>query len=298
MAETLLVRYGELALKSPPVRRQFEDRLKHNLLSALGRAGMSALLRADRGHLYLEVADARAALPHVARVFGVVSVSPVVVLPADVESVAREVVERIVPGIPEGTRFAVRARRTGTHPFTSQQLAARVGEAVLEASPSRSLRVDLSHPQFEIELEVRANRTYLSTERFAGPGGLPLGVAGRVGAYVDGVRGALGAYLLMKRGCRASLVASAEGSPLVEATLRRFDPDLAPEGPLPPEDAWARLKERAVEEDLEGVALALSPAEMTSARAYFGELVLFSPTVGLSEKEVEERWSAVRALAG
>ena len=60
------------------------------------------------------------------------------------------------------------------------------------------------------------------------PGGLPLGVAGRVVALVDGTRGALGAWLMMKRGCRCAFISTEGGRAHVEEVLRRFDPKSAP----------------------------------------------------------------------
>ncbi len=297
MGETLLVRYGELALKSPPVRRQFETQLKRNILEAFQRAGLSCTLSADRGHLYVEVAEARAAVPVLRRIFGVVSVSPVEVVPSDVEGIATEAVRLSREHLTKGGSFAVRARRNGTHPFTSQALAARVGEAVLAANPDREIRVDLGHPDLEIHVEVRANRTYLSLTRYPAPGGLPLGVAGRVGALVDGPRGALGAYLMMKRGCRVLPVTAGPGDPLARVVLQCFDPRLMLEGPLDPGSTWERLRQKAREEHLDGVALPLKVEEFASAREFFGEVVVFSPTVGLPEEEVLGRWSVVEELA-
>lgn len=297
MAETLLVRYGELALKSPPVRRQFETQLKRNILEAFQRAGVTCTLTADRGHLYVEVGDAGAAVPVLRRIFGVVSVSPVQVVASDLAGIADEAVRLSQGHLAPGNSFAVRARRNGTHPFTSQEVAARVGEAVLAANRDRGIRVDLSHPDLEVHVEIRANRTYLSLARFPAPGGLPLGVAGRVGALVDGPRGALGAYLMMKRGCRVLPVTVGAGDPLARQVLQRFDPRLTLEGPVDPASTWERLRRKAEEEHLDGVALPLLVEEFVSARDYFGEVVVFSPTVGLPEKEVQERWSAVEELA-
>ncbi len=297
MGETLLVRYGELALKSPPVRRQFETQLKRNILEAFQRAGLSCTLSADRGHLYVEVASATAAVPLLRRIFGVVSVSPVEVVPTDVEGIAKEAVRLSRESLRAKGSFAVRARRNGTHPFTSQELAARVGEAVLAANPDRDIRVDLGHPEVEIQVEVRDNRTYLSLGRYSAPGGLPLGVAGRIGALVDGPRGALGAYLMMKRGCRVLPVTAGLGDPLARETLQRFDPRLVLEGPLDPGSTWERLREKAQTEHLDGVSLPLQVEQFAPAREFFGEVVVFSPTVGIPEEEVLSRWSSVEELA-
>ena len=298
MAGTLLVRYGELALKSPPVRREFERTLRRNLLDQFVRSGVTGRLRSDRGHLYVEADDPATALRIVRRVFGVTSVSVVHEVVTDPPAVRERLLALAEPRLTPGISFAVRARRTGQHPFTSQELAGELGAAVLEQYANRGLTVDLDHPSVELFVEVRGPKTYLYFDRAAGPGGLPLGVAGRLVALVDGTRGALGAFLMMKRGCRVSLVVVPSGEALAHGTLTRFDPaiDLASAGPDP--DRWSRvLAEVAERTHADGIVLPIDVDAYPEARARWGDRVLFSPTVGLSDDEVEERWKNVAELA-
>lgn len=296
MAETLLLRYGELALKSAPVRREFEGRLRGNLLKAFLRAGVECTVTSDHGHLYLGVADAREAIPVARRVFGLVSVSPVVVLPTDLDALSEHVVRHARDWM-EGTRFAIRTRRTGTHPFTSHDVDVRLGADVLRALEDRRFKVDLTAPEAEIEVEIRGPRTYVYTERFPGPGGFPVGVAGNVGAHVTGIRGALGAWMMMKRGCRVYPVGNPSEPGLLD-TLARYDPDLDITRSAPDEaGAWTLLGELGVRYRLAGVALPLSVEEYPRARAHWGETVIFSPTVGMTDSEVEARWHEIEELA-
>jgi tRNA uracil 4-sulfurtransferase len=292
-----MVRYGELALKSPPVRREFERTLRRNLLDQFVVAGLSCRVRSDRGHLYLDVDDARAAAHVARRVFGVTSVSPARDVATDKAVIGPTLLEMADALLPPGTRFAVRARRTGQHSFTSQELAAELGGVVFDKWPDRDLKVDLDHPQTELHVEVRGPRTYLYTERFEGPGGLPVGVAGRVVALVDGARGALGAYLMMKRGCKCYLVVPPHLDSGWPETLKRLDPHVQLTSM---DDGNATLQE-VVERVLEashadGVVLPLTVDEFPDARARWGDRVLFSPTVGLTDEEVDRRWNAVREL--
>ena len=197
MTGLVLVRYGELALKSPPVRRDFESSLRRNIVQQFAREGLELRLGSDRGHLYAEVADPGPAVRILRRVFGVTSVSVVHEVATERDLLRAKLLELAGPRLAPGASFAVRARRVGSHPFTSQELARDLGSDVLEAFPDRGLRVDLTHPQVELFVEVRGPRTYLYFDRLSGPGGLPLGVAGNLVALVDGPRGALGAYLMM-----------------------------------------------------------------------------------------------------
>jgi tRNA uracil 4-sulfurtransferase len=298
MAVTLLVRYGELALKSPPVRREFESTLRRNILDQFVRDGLPGRLRSDRGHLYVEADDGDRAVRLLRRVFGVTSVSIVYEVPSEREKIRDRLLELAEPRLTPGARFAVRARRTGQHPFTSQQLAGDLGGDVLERFADRHLRVDLENPEVELFVEVRGPRTYLYFDRATGPGGLPLGVAGRLVAYVDGKRGALGAYLMMKRGCRVGLVTTPDASLLAAEVLRRFDPGAVVESAAPEPEAWSRqLAALADRSHADGVILPLSVEEYDAARTTWGDRVLFSPTVGLADEEVESRWQNVVALA-
>jgi tRNA uracil 4-sulfurtransferase len=299
MAALLLVRYGELALKSPPVRREFESSLRRNIVQQFVGAGLELRLRSDRGHLYAEVGDPDRGASLLRRVFGVTSVSVVHEVPTERDLLRAKLLELASPRLERGRSFAVRARRTGSHPFTSQELARDLGSDVLEAFPDRGLRVDLTRPDVELFVEVRGPRTYLYFDRRSGPGGLPLGVAGRLVALVDGQRGALGAYLMMKRGCRVALAAPPAGVPDVRPTLLRFDPTavVAPLDPAP--DAWtSSLVAMAASFRADGVVLPLHVDDYPGARAAWGETVLFSPTVGLRDDEVNARWDQVIDLAG
>lgn len=292
----LLVRYGELALKSPPVRREFEHRLRRNILDQFLAGGVDCRLRADHGHLYVESELAEPALSALRRVFGITSVSRVEQVPTERGAIRDQLLALADPKLSEGASFAVRARRTGQHPFTSQELARDLGGDILARWPDRHLTVDLDHPKVELFVEVRGPRTYLSTDRVEGPGGLPLGVAGQVVALVDGPRGALGAWMMMKRGCRCAIVATGEGESLARGVLHRFDPNArieVTEGGA----GESRIESVASATHADGVVLPLAVDDYPGARGRWGDVVVFSPTVGLSEDEVNGRWQTIARLA-
>ncbi|HLM91757.1 MAG TPA: THUMP domain-containing protein [Thermoplasmata archaeon] len=298
MTVQLLVRYGELALKSAPVRREFEGALRRNLLDQFVHGGMAGRVRSDHGHLYVEAEEAAPALRMIARVFGVTSASVVHEVPTDRTLLTARLLELAEPRLHPGASFAVRARRTGQHPFTSQELARDLGGDVLDRFPDRHLRVDLEHPEVELFVEVRGPRTYLYFDRVEGPGGLPLGVAGRLVALVDGPRGALGAYLMMKRGCRVGLVVAPRGETFARDVLARYDPAvrLTP-APAAVEEWPAALGSLAEELHADGVVLPLAVDDYPGVLGRWGDRVIFSPTVGLTEPEVEERWQSVAERA-
>ncbi|MCI4358434.1 MAG: THUMP domain-containing protein [Thermoplasmata archaeon] len=297
MTALVLVRYGELALKSPPVRREFERTLSRNILDQFAAVGIECRIRSDHGHLYVEAADPGPAVRLLRRVFGITSVSEVHATTSDRPSLEEAIRSLSRPHLFPGARFAIRARRTGQHPYTSQELARDLGGRVLETWPDLALRVDLTEPEVEIFVEVRGPKAYLYFDRAAGPGGLPLGVAGRVVALVDGTRGALGAWLMMKRGCRCAFVSTAGGHAFVEGVLQRFDPKSVSAAAVTSDEVSGSLQRAADSWGADGLVLPLMVDDYPAARERWSDRVVFSPTVGLTDEEVEGRWHGVVELA-
>ncbi|MGH7443438.1 MAG: tRNA sulfurtransferase, partial [Longimicrobiales bacterium] len=96
-----------------------------------------------------------------------------------------------------GRHFAVRARRTGTHDFASNDIEMRLGAALLPHAAGVRLR----DPDVTISVEVRDESAYLFSERVEAPSGLPLGVEGNAVALLSGgYDSAVAAWLLLKRG--------------------------------------------------------------------------------------------------
>ncbi len=218
----LLVRFGEIALKSRYVRRQLRDRLVANIQDLFAAEQVECITEADEARVYVHADDIDRARGILLRVFGIVSISPAAEAHGDAGALTTLAMEEARRALEPGTTFAIRARRVGTHPFTSTDLAREIGRAVLEAHPDA--RVDLTHPQVEIHVEVRENRGFVFREIWPGPGGLPLGSQGRALALVDGEAGLVAAWMGMKRGCRI-VVAAPRGSTEADP-LRRWDAHL------------------------------------------------------------------------
>ena len=140
----LLVRFGELALKSKYVRRQLRDRLVANVQDLFAAEGVECITEADEARVYVHTDDISRARGILGRVFGVVSVSPAAETHADTASIEEAVLSEASRVLSPGATFALRTRRVGTHPFTSQDLARELGDAVRRAHPDA--RVNLSRP--------------------------------------------------------------------------------------------------------------------------------------------------------
>ncbi len=203
MENVVLVRYGELALKSTGVRNWYERILVKNISSMLEKRGIPySNISREWGRIFIVSDDVRAAKA-AADVFGVVSTSFARVGDATIES-AGELCAKLGDGfISEGQSFAIRARRTGNHSFSSRDIGTRCGDAVWKMLESKGITpsVDLTNPHREIFVEMRQTRSYVFTENIAGVGGLPMGTQGKMVSLVSGgIDSPVATWLMMKRG--------------------------------------------------------------------------------------------------
>jgi len=200
-AETILVAYGEIALKGRYVRSRLEDLLAGQvgfILSRMGFQGHRVLRRF--GRLYIEDVTSQAA-EVVAKVFGVVSAMPALRTTSDFDSVVKLAVEVASQSLAEGQSFAVRPKTVGDHPYSSRDLAVHVGSAVLESLAGKGVHVDLDDPDVTLYIEVRDKDAFVYTRIFDGVGGLPYGSQGRlVSLFSGGIDSPVAAWLMMKRG--------------------------------------------------------------------------------------------------
>jgi len=210
----IIVRYGEIGLKSKGTRAAFERRLVENLKAALG----NVRVRREYGRIYVD-SSSRADAVKAARVFGVVSTSVAVKVSSELEELLEKGLAYARERIKAGKSFAVRARRVGKHEYTSIELARLLGARIVDATGAR---VNLSEPQVEIHVEVRDSDAYIYDEVIRGVGGLPLGTQGKALALISGgIDSPVAAWMMMKRG--VDIVALfMDPSPLVdERTIKR-----------------------------------------------------------------------------
>jgi thiamine biosynthesis protein ThiI len=275
---TLLVRYGEIGLKSDRVRKRFEEALVSDIRRKHADAGVQCFIASHRGRIFIDSDDWRRSCELLSRTFGIVSFSPTTRVEGGMEEIVRAAVAFAEPLIFEGASFAVRARRSGNHPFTSQNVCERVGAAVLAAYSGKNVRVRLDDPDVEIFIEVRDKRAYLYSSVIPGPGGMPKGTQGRVLSLVSSRRGVAASWLMMKRGCTVIAASNDEG---LCAELRKWDAGLRMM--VPGDDLFAD----AVAEKCHALALDWGIDRFEEYPAPMGPLPVFYPLVGMLGDEVD-----------
>jgi len=189
----IIVRYGEIGLKSPQTRTVMEKRLVENIKLAIGEC----VIRREPGRIFVE-SESQDDAVRVARVFGVVSTSVAVQTTSGAEKLITDATLYAKNIIDTKTSFAVRARRKGSHPYKSMEIAGMIGAKIKETT---NASVDLTNPDVAIHVEIRDKKAYTFHEIIPGVGGMPLGTQGRVVVLVSGgIDSPVAAFLMMKRG--------------------------------------------------------------------------------------------------
>ncbi len=204
MDKVIIVRYGEIGIKSPKVRGRFERKLIENIKTVVDDP-----VNLSQGRIYIYPRNLTGTLKALNKIVGIVSYSPAAVTLTDYDSIKTLIESYIGILVEEGIfrkedTFAIRCRRVGVHDFTSQEMAAYCGSVVQGTTKSK---VNLSNPDFELFVEVRDDKTYIFHQKISGLGGLPIGTQGRVISLISsGIDSPVAAFLMMKRGCSVTLL--------------------------------------------------------------------------------------------
>ena len=201
--DVVIVRYGELALKSPGIRNWYEKILIKNIVAMLNSRGIPySRIRREWGRIFIETIDSHAA-EAVADVFGVVSTSAALTTEPSLEDAASVCAALAQKFIRDGEFFAIRARKSGNHPFSSVDIGKTCGDAVWNSmeNEGKKPRVNLTSPDKEIFVEMRQSLAYIYLRTFIGVGGLPLGTQGSMVVLISGgLDSPVAAWIMMKRG--------------------------------------------------------------------------------------------------
>jgi len=192
---TIIVRYSEIFLKSEFVRNQLEGKLADNIRNGIKRKEIDAKVKRERGRIFIETEQLEKITDLLTHVFGIASFSSAIKI--ELKNLENFVKENCKYLLSEKT-FAVRVSRTGSHDFTSQELAVRLGEIVINEIGKK---VRLKNPDDELFIEVRDQDAYVFTEKSFGPGGMPLDSQGKVNCFIDFNEALVACWLMMKRGC-------------------------------------------------------------------------------------------------
>lgn len=198
MPKYVVAHFHEIALKGRN-RSLFETRLVENIQAQLGASIFERVERLEsRIFITLKKNFDDATRDVLSRVFGITSFAPVYSVKP-----ARPLIEQAAVALMQKQKnvsFAIRTKRSDKDfPGTSDEISAAIGATVVGATGAR---VNLTNPDITIFVEILSQRALITSEKYAGPGGLPVSISGKVCAMLSGgIDSPVAAWKVMKRGC-------------------------------------------------------------------------------------------------
>ncbi len=221
----IMVRFSEIAIKGTKTRKWLTKRLISHIDYVLNLYGISDLkVINDYSRIFVETSHLSKAENLIAKLVpGVSSLSIVRSCSSDLDEIKDCVKEYFFKNFKEEMSFAVRARRTGKHHFSSVELGSIIGEFILENSIHKNLHVNLTEPEYTLQIEVRDKKAYVFDSKSKGIGGLPVESQGRVLVVISDEDSDLpNALQIYKRGGSTILYSIKNKEKINEDTLQSF----------------------------------------------------------------------------
>lgn len=200
MNPLFLIRYGEIGLKGKN-RKYFENILTRNIKRALQNVAECRVHQTySRNFVEVLEGDADAVANRLSQVFGIVSISPVVIAKLDLDDIKAVGQAEFAKIARPHITFKVETKRANKRfPLKSPEVSREVGAHLLSNIPD--LVVDVHNPEVKLEVEIREHDTYIYTRIIPGPGGLPVGASGKGMLLISGgIDSPVAGWMIMKRG--------------------------------------------------------------------------------------------------
>ena len=203
MYKAFLIKYGEIGVKGKN-RYIFEDALVRQIRYALKKIDGDFKISKEDGRIYATAEsefDYDEAVEALKTVFGIIGICPVVQIEdKGFDDLADTVVKYIDSAYKDkNISFKVNARRARKNfPMNSMEINAELGHRILEAFPEMS--VDVHKPDVLLQVEIR-NKINIYSVEIPGPGGMPIGTAGKAMLLLSGgIDSPVAGYMVAKRG--------------------------------------------------------------------------------------------------
>lgn len=206
--KSFLIKYAEIGVKGKN-RFLFEDALIRQIHLSLKPLNSTCHVYKEVGRIYVDICDydyeeVIEALQHV---FGIVGICPVVQIEDNGFEDLKQTIVKYMDEMYKEKKitFKVNARRARkNYPLKSMEINAAIGEALLKAFPE--IRVDVHNPQVMLNIEIR-KRINIYSETIPGPGGMPVGTAGKGMLLLSGgIDSPVAGYMMAKRGVNLEAV--------------------------------------------------------------------------------------------
>ena len=204
MYKAFLIKYGEIGVKGKN-RFIFEDALVRQIKFSLKDVeGEFDVRRAD-GRIYVNALsdyDYDEVIESLTRVFGIVGICPVVQIEDNgFDDLANKVINYFDKAYKnKNITFKVNERRPRkNYPMNSMEINMELGGRILDAFPE--MKVDVHKPEVLLQVEIRGDVINIYSIEVPGPGGMPIGTAGKAMLLLSGgIDSPVAGYMVAKRG--------------------------------------------------------------------------------------------------
>lgn len=200
---SFLIKYAEIGVKGKN-RYLFEDALVKQIHHRLKNLEGKFEVTKEAGRIYAEASedfDYDEVIDALQHVFGIIGICPMVQIEDNgYEDLKAQVVKYIDDAYEDKHfTFKVVARRANKqYPVVSDQINRDLGEVILNAFPET--KVNVHTPDVLLRVEVR-HKINIFSETIPGPGGMPIGTAGRAMLLLSGgIDSPVAGWMIAKRG--------------------------------------------------------------------------------------------------
>ncbi|MDD3368024.1 MAG: tRNA 4-thiouridine(8) synthase ThiI [Lachnospiraceae bacterium] len=206
---TFLIKYAEIGVKGRN-RYIFEDALVTQIEHAMKDVDGEFAVHKTQGRIFVDCLseyDFDEVVEALKRVFGISGICPVICLEDEgFDVLAEKVITYMDQAYPDkNMTFKVMARRARkNYPKNSMEINEDLGEKILHAFPE--IKVDVHHPDVLLNVEIR-EKIYVYSKVIPGPGGMPIGTAGKAMLLLSGgIDSPVAGYMISKRGVKLEAV--------------------------------------------------------------------------------------------
>ncbi len=207
MKETILLKYGEMALKGLN-RNTFESILLKNVRRKLGTIGEFDIVKAQSTVFITPKGDCDLddAVDALSKVFGISALCRALICEKDMNDILERSPAYLADALNGAKTFKVEAKRSDKKfPLKSPEICMELGGKLLASFPH--LKVDVHNPDVTVIVEVRDFSAYVHAGKIQGAGGMPVGSSGKAALLISGgIDSPVAGYMMAKRGLEVMAV--------------------------------------------------------------------------------------------
>ncbi len=291
MEKVIIVRYGEIGIKSHWIRREFEKKLADNISRALLENKIEIeKIKQQGARIYIWCHPFKKALKVLKNVFGIVSYSPAEIIKSDIDEMKKWALKAYKKSGKRKFRISTRRRDKG-FPLSSMKTSAEIGAYIVEKGKGK---VDLTNYDINISFEVNKKRTYAFSEYYKGWGGLPIGVQGKVLCVVsDKKEGWINTFLMARRGSYVIIVDTDSSKRVAKKFEKKYyftDEECTYYNISKSKNTIDRIIDVAMLENAKAIVV---PNKYLGKFESKTKLLVFYPSMGFSTKRLNELWKRI-----